>query len=172
MTKVTVTGNQLKEARRIQDLRLKTLKALFAESVTKFEDEDKPPLEKLDQDIVDCEAKIVLIEEAQARYNLEVTAVVDGKPRTLTWLLKTVGPAGRREALWRATSVPKQDRYSYSRAENERDKTKEYARRQISTADAAAKAEKAAKYASAVRNALAAGNLKEHALEMDPKILE
>ena len=165
-----VNGNKIRQRIRVLELKLTTLQNQFGGALTSFEDEKKPNPQALDEQINIVERHIVALQVAQTAYNLAIKPTLQGKQYTLCELVKSVGAAGRREKLWRNVAAPKVDRYAYRSTETERDPTKQYAKRQVTTEDAITIAEKAAVYAADLREAIAWGNAQDLELEIDPKV--
>lgn len=119
---------------------------------------------------LEAEAKIARLQTGQALYNLKVPVDVLGKRMTLSEAVKLVGGAGRAEKMWRSVAAPKKDRYGYDR--DERTEGTIVAQRTITPVEAAALAKEAARWASALREAIQTGNAVEVEIELDPALFE
>jgi hypothetical protein len=117
-----------------------------------------------------AEAKIAKLQTLQAQYNLDVTVQVQGQPMTLSEAVKLVGGAGRAEKMWRSVAAPKQDRYGGDR--DTRDAGVVVAQKVISTEEAAGHAKAAARWASALREAIQVGNATEMEFPVDEALFE
>lgn len=165
-----VTGYQIRH--RLAELEQERKIALshFNDSLKAFDGDDKPDPRKLMETYRQCEEDIAALQVWQARYNLAVEVDVDGRTMTLTQAIKMVGGAGRAEKLWRTAASGKEDRYSYR--EDTRDAGTEYAKRTVPIEECMFNAKKAARFASALRQAMGTGNATEIDLEgFDPTLL-
>ena len=137
------------------------------------EDETKAAPQVLMAKYVECENRLAALQLAQTRYNLAVTVTVQGQPMTLCEAVKRVGGAGRAEKMWRAaSSAEKKDRYGYNR-DLTRNSTEIRAVRTISIEAALLEAKRAARYASALREAIEVGNSTEVEIEnLDSSLFE
>lgn len=115
-----------------------------------------------------AEAQIAKLQTAQADYNLQVQVRVLDQTMPLSEAVKLVGGAGRAEKMWRDVAAPKKDRYG----SDTRDTTSIVAQRTISTEEAAAEAKKAARWASALREAIQVGNATELEFQLDVALFE
>ena len=106
----------------------------------------------------EADRAIARLEEIQQRYNQTVRVQVQKETTTLALAVKLVGGAGRREKMWRSAASPKRDRYSFRDEVRSRNKDTEYANRTITQEDCVDFSRAAARYASALRNAIARGN--------------
>ena len=107
---------------------------------------------------------------SQAEYNLRVKVTVLDKRMTLSEAVKFVGGAGRAEKMWRSVAAPTKDRYGYDR--DTRDASAVVAQKTITTAEAADLAKRAARVASALREAIQVGNSTEIEFELESGLLE
>ena len=114
-----------------------------------------PNPDKFMSEILDAEQKIAQLQTAQAQYNLKVEVTVQGEKMPLYQAVKLVGGAGRVESLWKevAKNEPA-DRYGGG----VRDKDSIVSVKLISADDATEEADKASKYARALREAIQTGN--------------
>ena len=83
-TEMRLTGYQLMD--RLEELKgqAKTLDGQFGGALYRFEsEEEKGDPRQIMAAYAECERKITLIQEAQARYNLAVAVTVDGDEMTL-----------------------------------------------------------------------------------------
>lgn len=166
-----VTGHILKDAVKRAVMMRDTTASLFDGSVHAFEDDEEKesPLVVADRFAV-WDTEVAKLQTAQARYNLMVEVEVEGRTMTLCEAIKRVGGAGRLEKMWRSVAGVKKDRYSYRDESLTRDPNEIRAKRQVTQAGALKLANTAAKYAAALRAAIAKGNLTE--IEMDVTLPE
>lgn len=142
----------------------------FDNSLMKFPGEDKPKPQALMVAYAEAEAKIARLQTAQADYNLRVKVLVLDKTMTLSEAVKLVGGAGRAEKMWRGVAAPKKDRYGYDH--DTRDPDVLVAQKTISVEEAAALAKKAARWASALREAIQVGNATEMEFQLEEALFE
>lgn len=164
---LTVTGQKIKEVLKIKTLELTTVLSTFDESLTAFETEkeEKETPEQVMDKVVQLEKEVAFIQTLQSRYNLAVIVDVLGTKVPLEEAVKLVGGAGRTAKRWKEVAKgEKKDRYS-SRFDQTRDKDKDYAKRTITKQQGLEKAKAAEKYASAIRTAIATGNLQSVTFE-------
>lgn len=160
-----VNGYQLKELIKRAEMTRDTTASLFDGSLTKFPDEDKEGPKQVVDRFQQADFALAKLQVAQVRYNLAVEVEVLGEKMTLTEAIKRVGGAGRVEKMWRSTAGVKKDRYSYRDDDTTRDPNLIRATRTITKTAALELAQEAAKYAGAIRAAIAKGN----AVEVDLK---
>jgi hypothetical protein len=160
-TKIKINGYQLREGIKRWLLQRDAAAQAFKDSVFTFVGEEKDGPLKVMEDFTEADYNLARLEELQQLYNQAVLCNVQGKDMTLALCVKLVGGAGRREKMWRESAVGKKDRYSYRDEARERDTNKEYASRTMTVKDCSAASQAAAKYASAIRNAIARGNSTE-----------
>lgn len=143
----------------------------FDEGLWVFEGEDKPNPQELMKTYNDTEMKIARLQTAQAEYNLQVMVTVNGEGMSLSEAVKRVGGAGRMEKMWRSvaknTGRDRFDRYERTRKNDEVRAT-----RTVSVSDAINLAREAAKFASALREAIQVGNATEIDMKLDPSLFE
>lgn len=168
------TGYKLKEALKLWDLRKTAAEQLFATSLFKFEGEQKEAPAEISKRLLEAEAAIASLQEAQMRYNLGTTVEVDGRGQmTLALAIKLAGVAERNEKLWKGVSTPKKERYSYSGPELVRDPTQVRATATIEAKEVLLLTSKASKDAGALRAAIASGNAVKQPIEnLNPALFE
>jgi len=167
-----ITGYKLQHTLRELAHRRDTAAARFDKVLWKFEDQDKATPQQIMKAYRDAEVTIAKLQTAQGRYNLAITVNVLSETMTLAEAVKRVGGAGRMEKMWRSIAAPKKDRYSYREEENTRDPHVERATRQVSEDEAAVFAQQAARFASALREAIQVANATEIEIELDPALFE
>lgn len=159
---IQVNGYQLREALRRWNAKRDAASGMFEGTLKKFDDEQKKKPVEVMSDFMLADRKIAAIQVAQDRYNLAVKVDVktlDGNvvKMTLAEAVILVGGAGRTEKMWRSAATAKKERYSYN--EDDVRKAGEERARPVMTVDALLEnAEKAARYASSLRAAIATGN--------------
>lgn len=104
----------------------------------------------------DCEEKIARLQVIQAEYNLKNMCVVQGKEMSLHEAVKRVGGAGRAEKMWRTATTSGRDRWE--RRERTRSKDDVRATRAVPIPKCMENAKVAARYASALREAIQIAN--------------
>lgn len=142
----------------------------FDDSLKVFPGETKARPQDIMKTYLDAEGKIARLQTGQAIYNLKVRVKVLDQAMTLSEAVKLVGGAGRAEKMWRSVAAPVKDRYGYDR--DTRDATAIVSEKTISTNEAAVLAKAAARWASALREAIQTGNATEIDIELDPALFE
>ncbi len=166
------TGFDIREARKLWELRRDTAARAFNGSLKKFEDETKETPQQIVDTFLAAAAAVAQIEVAQCRYNLKVTVEVQGQKMFLMDAIKLIEGAARAEKMWRSAAGPVPDRYGSSYAE-ERDPTNVIAKSTLTSHEAMKLASQTAKRAGALRAAIAVGNTREVELEgLDPALFE
>lgn len=120
----------------------------------------------------EAERRIAALQAVQARYNLSVTVEVLGQKMTLCEAIKRVGGAGRLEKMWRPATSTLRGVDWRGTPTLKRSKDDVVAKRALSPEDCGKRAVKAARYAAALRAAVAQGNTIELDLDCDPSLLE
>jgi hypothetical protein len=166
-----ITGYQLREAIKNWELRKNTAFKQFQESMWIFAGEEKTPLDELANTYARAEQAIARLQTLQAEYNLAIQVEVQGQAMTLCQAVKQVGGAGRLEKMWRDAATGAQQHYGYAQM-TVRQKDQEFAKRAVNPVDAVARTTSAAKFASALRNAIALGNTRELELDVTTELLE
>jgi len=166
-----ITGYKFQHALREAEHEHEILGALFGESLMAFDGEEKDP-QKIMEQYAANEEKIVRLQVAQAQYNGTVTVVVLGHSVPLSYAVKAVGGAGRMEKMWRsAAKGPQKDRWERTSLTRNVDEIRALPTIDPSTATGMAK--KAARYASALREAIQVGNATEIDIpELEPALFE
>jgi hypothetical protein len=169
------TGYKLRHAIREAEHVKNLAASRWDDSLHAFEDElaFKATPSTLMAQYVECENRLAALQLAQTRYNLGVTVDVLGTKMTLCEAVKRVGGAGRAEKMWRsAAGGEKKDVYSRGR-ELTRSTDEVRAMRTISVDAALAEAKRAARFASALREAIEVGNSTELDIEgLDASLFE
>lgn len=106
------TGNELIAAIEMYELDLETLKGEFSQSIFKKEGEVKRNPSEIGKDLLEVEAKIAMLQAAQAKLNTLVQVVVAGyslqEKMSLSQAIKTKGGFDRAIPRW--NSVMNQDK--------------------------------------------------------------
>ena len=165
-----VTGYKLQHALRELSHARDIAAGQFDDSLKVFPGEVKPKPQAIMTAYLGAEAKIAKLQTGQALYNLKVQVDVLGKRMTLSEAVKLVGGAGRSEKMWRSVAAPVKDRYSYDK--DTRDATAIVSQKTVSTVEAATLMKEAARWASALREAIQMGNATEIDIELDPELFE
>jgi hypothetical protein len=168
-----VTGYQFREAIKAWELRKQAATSQFDQSLWAFEGEEKPSPADLADLFVKAEEAIARLQAFQARYNLSVVVDVLGTKMTLCQAVKLMGGAGRHEKMWRSAATSTGGGPFHFHAVATTRKTDEiHARRTVAVEDALARADRATKYASALRSAIALGNSQEREMEVPADLFE
>ena len=165
-----VTGYKLQHAIRELSHARDIAAMQFDNSLKAFPDEEKPHPEAAMRAFLDAEGTMARLQVVQGDYNLRVKVQVLSQRMPLSEAVKLVGGAGRAEKMWRGAAGTKKERYSYDR--DERAEGTIVATRTISVETAAAEAKKAAKWASALREAIQVGNATEVEFDVDVTLFE
>ena len=137
----------------------------------RFEGEDKPTSLEAFRRFSTAENAIARLQTAQAEYNLSIQVTAEGQSMTLCEAVKRVGGAGRMEKMWRSIAAPRRDRYAYGE-DGVRNKDEERAAPTISTDEALQQATRAARWASALREAIQVANATERDIDINPELFE
>lgn len=169
-----ITGYRIKERLNALLIDHKIASDSFNGSLVYFEDDGQgasSPDSVADR-FAEAERRIAALQAVQARYNLSVTVEVQGHKMTLCEAVKRVGGAGRIEKMWRdATSTLRGvDWRGTPTLKRSRDDV--VAKRALSPEDCGKRAVRAARYAAALRAAVAQGNTVEIDLDCDPSLFE
>lgn len=159
-----VTGYGLKAQRQALELDLTTLFDELSNALYAFKTDVKRPMAAVSADIAAKQKELCKLETLQAQYNLAVKVDVEGETISLMEAVKRVGGAVKLEQAWRAVATPKKDSYAPEH-QTERSFDREFAGRTVTTEDAKGHTVAAARYASAVKAAVALGNATE--IELD-----
>ena len=156
---ISITGVQLRERIRAEELRRDLAIQEFPNSLYAFEDDEKVSVNAHAETFLDAERRIAQLQTLQSRYNLRVDISVFGEKMTLSEGIKRLGGAGRITKLWTSAAKDEgKDRYGYGSDRLTRDKNQERAKRQISKQACAEAAGKAARFAGELRATIARGN--------------
>lgn len=167
-----ITGYKLRETIRMWELRRKMSEENFDKSLHTFDGEDVEDPQTIMVNFKHADDAVANLQTAQAMYNLSVKVNVLGEEMTLCEAVKRVGGAGRVEKLWRTAAVNKVDNYSY-RNDLVRNADEVRARRTITFQQAGELASKAAKFAGALRAAIAVANSTEVEVQgLNPDLFE
>ena len=145
--------------------------ALFADSLHRFHGEEKTSPREAFQAYQVAEDAIARLQTAQARYNLDIVVAPLGQEMSLAEAVKRVGGAGRMEKMWRSMAAPKKGGYGYGN-DLVRNTDEVRAVRTIPPQEAMDHAKKAARFASALREAIQVANATELESSLDPKLFE
>ena len=165
-----VTGYKLQHALRELAHMRDIAAGQFDDALKVFPGENKNRPQDIMETYLKAEADIAKLQTIQAEYNLRVKVTVLDKRMTLSEAVKFVGGAGRAEKMWRSVAAPTKDRYGYDR--DTRDASAVVAQKTITTAEAADLAKRAARVASALREAIQVGNSTEIEFELESGLLE
>ncbi len=167
-----ITGYKLQHTLRELHHRRDIAASQFDAGKAAFADEDKPTAKQAFDRYRAAEAAIAGLQTAQSRYNLAITVEVQGRKLSLAEAVKLVGGAGRMEKMWRSIAVQKKDRYGFDNDEV-RDAGSIRAKATVTVDEAAGYAQKAARFASALREAIQVANATAVEIdELDPSLFE
>ena len=155
------TGYKLQHALRELDQNRSIAATQFSHGLFVFEGDETVTSTKAMEMFRDSEEKIARLQEFQGRYNLTVQVSVLGKKMTLSQAVKLVGGAGRSEKMWRTAAKNTGNEDHYGRSQNTRETSVVVAKRSVGVGTCIDEAKKAAKYASALREAIQVGNATE-----------
>lgn len=166
-----VTGYMILDRIEALQERTRLLEDQFEPALFRFrnESDSRPDPRELLRDYERCERKIALLQEAQARYNLQVSVTVAGETMTLQRAVKLIGTMGRIRNLWQEAVEEAESPYLRPRR-RQRDRDAEYAERMVSVTECLRLAEEAGRLATAFKQAVRAGNATEVDLDMDPEV--
>lgn len=162
---MNVTGYKLREAIKRHVQRADMAKNIFRDSFAGFDDEHKDPVAAAAA-FYDAGVAVATLQAAQQHYNDRILLQFGHEQITLAVAVKLVGHLGAFEKEWRTIASQKKERSYGSDPSLERDTTKIYARRLVSTADAFAAAEAAGKQAAQLRAAIATANNVELCIDL------
>lgn len=155
-----VTGHQLKESYDLARMNADNLSDQFYSSLTAFSDEkdneDKNPV-SISEQLMHTYRKVAKIQEAQSYYNLQVKVSLGQDKMTLAEVVRLVCSANNFARIWKNAVYSDLSR----RNSNTRDKDSEYAKDQISRAEAVRHATLAKKYSIRLQNSISKGNSTE-----------
>lgn len=163
-----ITGYKLREALKMAELKRDSLDAQFHGSLHAFpeeKDRKRKPLDIADE-LSQIEAKIALLQAAQAHYNLAVKVLVGNDGMTLTEAVKLVGGVARTIERWKRASQEvsrDSDRIRIRR----KDEDVVHADAMISPDEVLERLESAEKRAAELRGAIAHGNSIVANIELD-----
>lgn len=167
-----VNGFQLREAVRRWELIRENAAKQFPGTHWAFEGEkDRLHPDMVMERYIEADVALAKLQTAQQQYNLDVKLDVSGVHMSLSEAVKRLGAAGRAEKMWRvALNDEGQDRYS-SQRNITRNKDEERAKKVMKPDALLERANKASKFAGALRAAIAKGNVTEVDLPVDPALL-
>jgi hypothetical protein len=168
-----ITGYQLREAIKQQELRRDTAARAFNGTLKAFPEEKKEKPQDVVGQFLQAEQAIARLQVAQMRYNLGVQIEVHSLKMTLAEAIKLIGGDARAEKMWRSAAGPAPDRYGYGQNDDVRDPNQVRAVATITASEATKLASGAAKRAGGLRAAIAVGNAREFELEgLEPTLFE
>lgn len=154
-----VTGYELREGIRRHTTRREVASKQFMDSLWSFPGDTKLSTAQIATDFESADTAVAQLESAQQMYNSMVEVKALGTSMTLSEAVKRLGGAGRLEKMWRSAATDTgRDRYHTREASRKADDV--FAQRTIAVTDCLSKAEQSAKFASALRAAVAEVNSK------------
>jgi len=167
-------GYKLRSSIKQWETRKATAARLLEDRKYYFPSDERPDLVGMMADLVQAERNVCRLQEAQARYNLLVEVDVQGERMTLAQAVKRLGGAGRVEKIWRDLLGGGKGRRSWLDVDSPprvRKGDEERAVRTLSDAEVLVHAERAAKAAAALREAIAVANSLDQDVELDEALL-
>ena len=162
-----VTGNKIREALRRAVFRRQILDQQFATTLYAFEGEQKATPQNTAEDFQKADSDVAMLQAIQQYFNQNTAVKTSDGKMPLALAIKLIGGAGRVEKMWReAAGGGKKDRYAYGDNKT-RNKDEIRAELQVTPEEALKKADKAARRASSLREAIADGNAKELKISND-----
>lgn len=169
-----VTGYMMLDRIEALQEQARTLESQFKAALFRFpnEGEEKPNPRDLMNSYQASQQKLAMLQEAQAEYNLRVSITVAGEAMTLQRAVKLIGSAGHIKNQWKTAAQDNEYNQYFGNALRQRDKDAEYAERVVSVAECLQFADEAGRQATALKQAIRAGNATEMELELDPGVFE
>lgn len=162
-----LNGYQIREGIRRWQLKRDAASNQFDGSLKRFEDETTKPMPtNIMVDFNKADHTIALLQVAQDMYNLAINIEVRLPSGTPALMTLSEGGAGRAEKMWRSAANPSKDRYSSYSVDDVRKADEIRSKPSMSVKDMLDEAEKHARYASALRSALALANAKEVEIQL------
>ena len=167
-----LNGYQIREGIRRWQLKRDAAANQFDGSLKRFDDETSKPMPTtIMGEFIQADQTIALLQVAQDIYNLDIkieVRLVNGNiaQMTLSEGVKLLGGAGRAEKMWRSAANPSKDRYSSYSADDVRKNDETRAKPSMTVKEMLENADKHARYASALRSALALANAKESDIQL------
>lgn len=167
-----LTGYRIRERLNALLIDHKIAADAFSGSLVYFEDDGQGETpDSVASRFAEAERKVASLQAVQARYNLAVPVEVQGERMTLCEAIKRVGGAGRLEKMWRDASSTLRAT-DWRGAPVKRTKDEVVAKRALSPEECGKRAVKAARYAAALRAAVAQGNTTEIDIDCDLALFE
>lgn len=163
-----VTGNKVREALRRAVFRRQILDQQFSTTLFAFEGEKKQTPQEIADEFQRADTDVAMLQAIQQMFNQgTMVNTIDGEI-PLALAIRLIGGAGRVEKMWReAAGGGKKDRYAYNDDRKTRNKDEIRAEMQVSVEEALKKADKAARRASSLREAIADGNAQSMKIDSD-----
>ncbi len=168
-----ITGYQLMDRIEVLREQAQTINSQFTGSLLRFaeETEKKPDPQKLMKDYIECERKVAILQAAQASYNVNVTVEVLGESMSLQEAVKIIGSANRVKDNWLAAVKAGTQKASYGEFYDlVRAKDNEYAQRAVTVEECLRLSKEASDFATALKQAIRAGNATEVNVNIDPSM--
>jgi hypothetical protein len=163
-----ITGNQIREALRRAVFRRQILDQQFSTTLYAFKGEDKSTPDEIAKGFQQADEQVAMLQAIQQYFNQRTNVEVQGNKIPLALAIKLIGGAGRVEKMWReAAGGGKKERFNYSDDTKVRTKDQIRAEAQVTPIEALKRADKAARWASALREAIANGNAQSLELSKD-----
>lgn len=165
-----VTGIRLREALKRWRIKRDVADKQFTDSLWAFEEDQKATPQEVAKNFTEADMMIAKLQDVQAEYNRRVMVKVEGAEISLSAAIRLVGGAGRLESMWRrAATETGLGRYSDRELSRPADEIR--AKRVVSQANATIFSDNAARYAAALRTAIATGNATRLSMEVPDGVL-
>jgi hypothetical protein len=166
-----VNGYMIREAIKQWETRRDALQAQFPDTLTKFPDDPTPSPKDVASQLLEAEANLAKIQQAQAQYNAAVKIPFKGTPIPLGQAVKMLGGLARLEKLWKdASHAPKRNPWDTD-SKGPRDPNLIHAVRQVSYLEAADLAVAAGKDSGNLKVEVASANATAIELDLDSALL-
>ena len=166
-----VTGYEIREALKRWKTQRLVADQQFNASLFAFKDEKKANPEEIVSNFRKADTAIALLQELQQQYNSKVKVKVGKEDITLSLAVKLVGGAGRITNMWhKAATETGLDRYESRSMTRKTDE--ERAGRVVPQDKAIKLSDEAAKFAAAIRSAMAVGNSVKLDMEVPEGLLD
>ncbi len=175
--KMKVNGYQLKEAIKRWEARKEPLLREFRNSFFRKASQTGRMPSEIEKDILKTENSICALQEAQAKYNLQITVsyFLFGEEQRMTLMsaVKMIGGVGRMEGLWKAESSKEEDPYDSQRLHYGATNAQyEWPKRTMLIKDIVETAANKNAQLTALRAGIAEANSKELNLDIDSSLFQ
>lgn len=177
-----VTGNKIREAIALWQLRRDGAEKAFKESLYAFPSESESDAKRPHSasiSLESCEDTIAELQAAQAQFNLACTVFINAEygTQTLAFAVRALPGTERMATLWREIATGGDQsgrRYSYGEINTDRihKRDEEYAQPTVSRSEAVSAATRFKRIANDLRAAIAKGNATEQDVSAEASLFE